>query len=102
MDVPAKYIVLLHDPESRSYKQGSVMYKGLFECFGNRDMIDENNCFDSTNEAEQYINELLTARMMTGGRLRDDITRDNFTIKEVYQFQRMKNVYMRNREDALL
>ena len=102
MDIPVKYIVLLHDPESRSYNQGSVMYKGLFECFGNRDMIDENNCFDSENEAEQYINELLTVRMMTGGRLRDDITRDNFTIKEVYQFQRMKNVYMRNREDALL
>lgn len=102
MDIPVKYIVLLHDPESCSYKQGSVMYKGLFECFGNRDMIDENNCFDSENEAEQYVNELLTVRMMTGGRLRDDITRDNFTIKEVYQFQRMKNVYMRNREDALL
>lgn len=102
MDIPVKYIVLLHDPESRSYKKGSVMYKGLFECFGDRDMIGEENCFDSENEAEEYINELITVRMMTGGRLRDDITRDNFSIKEVYQFQRMKNVYMRNRNDALL
>ena len=96
------YVVFMHDPQSKNYECGSRMPKGLFECFGYSTMFDKESCFNSKNEAKRYISKLLRERKLTGGRLRPDITRKNFSIHQVYQCNKLKYVYMLNRKDAKL
>ena len=102
MKKTSMYVVFMHDPQSKNYEKGSRMPKGLYECFGYSTMFDAESCFRSKNEAKRYISRLLRIRRMTGGRLRPDIKRSNFTIQQVYQHRKLHHVYFLDRKDALL
>ena len=96
------YVVFMHDSKSKNFETGSRMAKGLYECFGYATVFDKESCFKSRNEAKRYISKLLRERRMTGGRLRPDIKRYNFTIHQVYRHKMLHNAYFLNRKDALI
>ena len=94
------YVVYLYDPQSTN-KKGSYMPKGLYECFKHTTVYSKESCFNSKNEAQRYINKLLRERRMTGGRLRPDITRKNFEIKQVYCGKLLSDACFLNKGDIV-
>jgi hypothetical protein len=100
MKKSSMYVVFLYDPKSYN-KDGSLMPKGLYECFKNTTVYCKDSCFNSKNEAKRYISKLLRERRMTGGRLRPDITRKCFVIKQVYCGKSMREACFMNKKDVL-
>lgn len=94
------YVVFLHDPQSVNYKKGSAMNKNMYACFGPQVLFEEDSCFISPTDAEKYINVLLEKREMMHGTLRPDITRENFSIRPVFQSKLLPNAYWIDEEDA--
>lgn len=92
------YVVFMHDPQSKNYKTGSAMYKGIYECFGPQTLFYKDACFNSINEAKRYISKLLRKRQMIGGRLRRDIKRKNFLIHQVRKHNLHADSYVLDRK----
>lgn len=87
------YVVFMHDPQSKNYEAGSAMDSEMYACFGPKTLFEDNSCFRSPAEAEQYISTLLVKREMISGQLRPDIQREHFSIRPVYQTQLWPNAY---------
>ena len=96
------YVVFMHDPESKNYEKGSAMDSQMYATFGPKTLFEEDSCFQSSAEAEKYIDILLEKRELIGGTLRPDMKREHFTIHPVFQSRLLPHAYWIDEEEANL
>ena len=78
------------------------MDKEIYSTFGYKTMFCKDSCFVSKNEAKRYISKLLRNRgLLVCGRLRQDMNRSHFKIRQVYRHRLVPNVYTLDKKEAM-